>query len=153
LELVGDLAQFPELRFLDRFDLLVPIVLVPMLYGLGAGLQALWPGLETSGMQFVIWGFCISTVVLYHCTFTINSLAHRLGSRRFETPDDSRNNWFLSLLTFGEGWHNNHHHYPGSVRMGFRWWEFDLSYYLIRSMAAVGLVWDLHPIPARLKKR
>ncbi|MFT4647754.1 MAG: stearoyl-CoA desaturase (delta-9 desaturase) [Planctomycetota bacterium] len=152
LELVGDLAKFPELRFLDRFDLLVPILLIPLLFGVGVGLQAFWPGLGTSGMQFLVWGFVISTVALYHGTFTINSLAHRLGTRRFDTPDDSRNNAFLSLLTFGEGWHNNHHHYPGSVRMGFRWWEFDLSFYLIRAMAVMGLVWDLRPIPVRLKK-
>lgn len=151
LELVGDLAKFPELRFLDRFDLLVPILLIPILYGVGAGLQALWPGLGTSGLQFLVWGFAISTVALYHCTFTINSLAHRLGSRRFDTPDDSRNNAMLSLLTLGEGWHNNHHHYPGSVRMGFRWWEIDMTYYLIKAMAVFGLVWDLRPLPLRLQ--
>ncbi|MDF1836307.1 MAG: acyl-CoA desaturase [Planctomycetota bacterium] len=152
LEMVGDLAKYPELRFLDRFDLLVPILMIPLIYGLGAGLQAAWPGLETSGMQFLIWGFSISTVALYHVTFSINSLAHRLGSRRYETPDDSRNNLVLSVLTFGEGWHNNHHHYPGSVRMGFRWWEVDFSYYLIRLMAVFGLVWDLRPVPARIRK-
>ena len=150
LELISDFAKFPELRFLDRFDLLVPLLLIPTFYGVGFALNVLWPGLGTSGMQFLVWGFVISTVVLYHCTFAINSLAHRAGTRRFETTDDSRNNWFLSLLTFGEGWHNNHHHYPGSVRMGFRWWEIDLTYYLLRGMAALGLIWNLRPVPARI---
>ena len=153
LELVGDLAKFPELRFLDRFDLLVPVLMIPVLYGIGAGLDAWMPGLGTSGAQILVWGFVISTVALYHGTFTINSLAHRLGSRRFDTKDDSRNNLWLSLITLGEGWHNNHHHYPGSVRMGFRWYEIDVTYYLLRLMALFGLVWDLRPVPQRVLQR
>ena len=88
----------------------------------------------------LVWGFFVSTVVLFHATVTINSLAHRFGSRRFETRDDSRNNLWLALLTFGEGWHNNHHFFPGSVRQGFRWWEVDLTYYGLRLLAALGLV-------------
>ncbi len=101
-------------------------------------------------MQLLVWGFCISTVVTYHVTFSINSLAHRVGTRPYATQDQSRNNFFLALLTFGEGWHNNHHRFQGSVRQGFRWWELDLSYYLLRLMAAVGLVWNLNPVPARV---
>ena len=96
----------------------------------------------------VVWGFCISTVVLFHATATINSLAHRFGRRRFPTRDDSRNNPWLALLTFGEGWHNNHHFYPGSARQGFRWWEVDLTWYGLRVLSALGLVWDLKPVPA-----
>jgi stearoyl-CoA desaturase (delta-9 desaturase) len=83
---------------------------------------------------------------------TINSLAHQVGSRRYETRDDSRNNWWLALITFGEGWHNNHHHFPGSARQGFRWWEFDLTYYVLRLFALFGLVWDLKPVPAGLAR-
>ena len=83
-------------------------------------------------------------------TFSINSVAHRFGKRRYETRDQSRNNLLLSLLTFGEGWHNNHHRYQASVRQGFRWWEVDLSYYIVRFMACVGLVWGLNPVPPRV---
>jgi stearoyl-CoA desaturase (delta-9 desaturase) len=90
--------------------------------------------------------------VLFHVTVTINSLAHRWGSRRFATRDNSRNNWLLALLTFGEGWHNNHHHYPGSARQGFAWYEFDLTYYLLRLMSWLGLVWDLKHVPAALRQ-
>lgn len=149
---IPDLAKFPELRLLDRFDLLVPVALATALYALGTWLETAHPDLGTSGGQMLVWGFFISTVVLFHATVTINSLAHRFGSRRFDTPDNSRNNLWLALLTFGEGWHNNHHHYPGSARQGFRWWEVDLTYYLLRAMAAVGLVHTLKPVPAGLRR-
>lgn len=145
LELVSDLARYPELRWLDRYDVAVPALLAVALYALGAGLEA--AGAATSGAQLVVWGFCISTVALYHATFTINSLAHRFGTRRYATRDDSRNNGWLALLTFGEGWHNNHHHFPGAARQGFYWWELDLSYYGLRLLAALGLVWELRPVP------
>jgi stearoyl-CoA desaturase (delta-9 desaturase) len=148
LEAVRDLGRFPELRWLDRFDILVPVLLAAMLYGFGAWLG---PAHGTSGAQMLVWGFFVSTVVLFHVTVTINSLAHRWGRRRFATSDDSRNNWLLALLTFGEGWHNNHHHFPGSVRQGFAWWEIDLTWYLLRAMAALGLVWDLKSMPASLR--
>ncbi len=150
LEYVKDLARFPELRFLDRFDVLVPVLSIGVLYALGAGLAAWLPQLGTSGLQLAVWGFSISTVALYHGTFCINSVAHRIGSRRYATKDASRNNLLLSLITLGEGWHNNHHHYPSSARQGFFWWEVDVSYYVLRAMAAVGLVWDLRPVPARV---
>jgi stearoyl-CoA desaturase (delta-9 desaturase) len=96
----------------------------------------------------LVWAFFVSTVVLFHATVTINSLAHRFGTRRFDTRDDSRNNLWLALLTFGEGWHNNHHFFPGSARQGLRWWEIDLTYYGLRLMALLGLVHDLKPFPA-----
>ena len=111
-----------------------------------------FPGLQTNGAQLVVWGFCISTIVLYHATFTINSLAHRFGSRRYATNDDSRNNLWLALLTLGEGWHNNHHHFPGAARQGFYWWEIDLTYYGLRLLAALGVIWDLRPVPARMRE-
>ncbi len=129
MERVHDLAKFPELRWLDRFDTVVAI-----------GLAALLLAID---VQTFVWGFCVSTVALYHATFTINSLAHRFGSRRYATPDDSRNNFWLALLTFGEGWHNNHHHSPGAARQGERWWEIDLTWYGLRALAAFGLIWDL----------
>lgn len=147
LKRVPDLAKFAELRWLDRFDTVIPLLLAAGLYGLGAVLERVSPGLHTSGMQLLVWGFFISTVLLFHATVTINSLAHRFGSRRFQTRDDSRNNFWLALLTFGEGWHNNHHFFPGTVRQGFRWWELDMTWYGLRAMAALGLVKDLKPIP------
>ena len=149
---IPDLRRYPELRWLDRFDILVPILLASGLFFLGRWLQLVHPALHTSGAQMLVWGFFVSTVVLFHATVTINSLAHRFGSRRFATRDNSRNNWLLALITFGEGWHNNHHHFPGAARQGFRWWEFDVTYYLLRLFAACGLVWDLKPVPAGLRR-
>lgn len=148
---VPDLAKFPELRWLDRFDILVPVVYAAALYALGVLLEHVAPQLGTSGGQLLVWGFFVSTIVLFHATVTINSLAHSWGTRRFDTRDDSRNNALLALITFGEGWHNNHHHFPGSARQGMRWWEIDLSYYGLRAMALVGLVWDLKPVPEQMR--
>jgi stearoyl-CoA desaturase (delta-9 desaturase) len=149
LERVRDLARFPELRFLDRFDIVVPVLLFATLFGIGALLEAYAPGLGTTGGQLMVWGL-ISTIVLGHATFTINSLSHLFGSRPFETKDTSRNNPWLALLTLGEGWHNNHHHFQGSARQGFLWWEYDVSYYGLCVLRAFGLVWDLNPVPARI---
>lgn len=145
---VPDLAKFPELRWLDRFDIAIPVLLAVALYGLGVLLHHVAPQLGTTGGQMLIWGFFVSTIVLFHVTVTINSLAHRFGSRRYDTKDDSRNNLWLALLTFGEGWHNNHHFYPGSSRQGFRWWEVDLTWYGLKLMSALGLVRRLKPVPA-----
>jgi len=149
MDLVRDLAKFPELRFLNRFDILVPAFFAVALYALGAGLEAHVPSLGTSGPQMLVWSFFISTIVLFHATCTINSLAHLFGRRRFETKDESRNNWLLALLTFGEGWHNNHHYCPGATRQGFYWWEIDLTYYGLKLLAWLGIIRDLHPVPAR----
>lgn len=148
-ERVKDLWQYPELRFLDRFDGLIPVLLALTLYLIGEALAHYAPGLQTNGWQLLVWGFVISTVVLYHATFTINSLAHRFGTRRFGTRDSSRNNILLALITFGEGWHNNHHFFPGSARQGFRWWEIDTTYYFLRLLSGLGLIWDLKPAPTR----
>ena len=145
---VRDLLRYPELRFLDRFDIVIPALLAVFLLLAGIALQTYAPQLNTSGGQMLVWGFFVSTVALYHGTFTINSLAHRWGKRRYATKDNSRNNFWLALLTLGEGWHNNHHHYPVSVKQGFYWWEIDPTYYLLRTLSALGLVWDLKPVPA-----
>ncbi|WP_428992430.1 acyl-CoA desaturase [Rhodanobacter denitrificans] len=145
---VPDLAKFPELRWLDRFDIAIPVLLAMALYGLGTLLQHVAPQLGTTGGQLLTWGFFVSTIVLFHATVTINSLAHRFGKRRFDTKDDSRNNVWLALLTFGEGWHNNHHFFPGSSRQGFRWWEVDLTWYGLKLMSALGLVHGLKAVPA-----
>lgn len=147
---VPDWAKFPELVWLERWHLLGPLVLMGGMFVLGALLEAVAPGLGTNGWQMFVWGFAVSTTLLYHATFTINSIAHTHGSRRFNTGDDSRNNWLLALLTLGEGWHNNHHYFPGSARQGFYWWEIDISYYLLRGMQMIGMIWDLRPVPERV---
>ncbi len=150
-DLVRDLARFPELRFLDRFDALVPLALAAILYAIGAWLATAHPALGTTGPMLLVWGFCISTVALYHATFAVNSLAHTLGARRYATRDRSRNSLSLALLTLGEGWHNNHHHYPGSARQGFYWWEIDVTFYLLCALAAVGIVRDLRTVPLAVR--
>lgn len=144
---VPDLAKFPELVFVNRFDLLIPVVFAALIFFLGVGLNYFWPQLGTSGSQMLIWGFFVSTVVLFHCTCTINSLAHLMGRRRYATKDESRNSLFLAIITMGEGWHNNHHHYPGAVRQGFFWWEIDMTYYILRGMEKLGIIWDLNKVP------
>ncbi len=146
---VRDLQTYPELRFLDRFDIVVPVLLAVGLLLTGIALESRAPQLGTNGAQMLVWGFFVSTVALYHGTFTINSLAHRWGQRRYATADNSRNNFWLALLTLGEGWHNNHHHYPVSAKQGFYWWEIDMTYYALRVMAALGLVWELKPVPLK----
>jgi stearoyl-CoA desaturase (delta-9 desaturase) len=151
-EVIKDLQKFPELRWLDRYDLLLPVALATALFVLGNLLERFAPGLGTSGPQLLVWGFFVSTVVLFHATVSINSFAHRFGTRRYETGDASRNNWLLALITFGEGWHNNHHQFPGSVRQGHRWWEVDVTFYGLKLMSWLGLIWDLKPVPAELRR-
>ncbi len=144
---VRDLLKFPELRWLDRYDIAIPVVYAFALLGVGKLLEVYAPELQVTGGQMVVWGYFVSTIVLIHCTLCVNSLAHVWGTKRYATNDSSRNNVLLALLTLGEGWHNNHHHYPVSARQGFFWWELDISYYLLKAMAALGLVWDLQPVP------
>ena len=137
LHRVKDLARYPELRFLDRHHYLPPVALAIGLFLAG-------------GWGALLWGFFVSTVVLWHATFAINSLAHVVGRRRYETGEGSRNSFWLALATFGEGWHNNHHHYPASTRQGFFWWELDLSFAVLRLLSRVGIVRDLRAPPARV---
>lgn len=150
---VRDLAKYPELVFLNRFDSLVPTLVALTLFGLGALLEHYAPALGTTGPQMLVWGFFISTTVLFHATSSINSLAHQFGKKRFVTEDDSRNSLLLALITLGEGWHNNHHHYMNSTRQGFYWWEIDLTYYALKMMSWTGLIWDLRPVPATAYQR
>jgi stearoyl-CoA desaturase (delta-9 desaturase) len=137
-ERVRDLEKFPELRWLDRWHLVPPVAFGLALYLLGG-----WHGF--------LWGFLVSTTILYHGTFTINSITHVLGKRRYATTDNSRNSWLLAIVTMGEGWHNNHHFYQRSTRQGFYWWEWDPTYYILRVMSALGLVWDLHDPPRAVR--
>lgn len=149
-KLVANLVKYPELRWLDKYYIVPPALLAAATFALGALLQRYAPSLGTSGWQMLVWGFFVSTVLLYHGTFTVNSLAHLYGSRRFDTADDSRNNFFVALITLGEGWHNNHHHYPSSERQGFYWWEIDIAHYVLRALSWTGVVWDLKAPPERV---
>jgi len=134
---VADFARYPELSWLHKCELL-PAILLGLLCLFCAG----WSGL--------VVGFLWSTVLVYHATFCINSLAHVRGSKRYLTGDDSRNNWLLAIATLGEGWHNNHHAFQSSARQGFKWWEIDFTYYLLRLLCLLGLVWDLKSPPAQV---
>ena len=144
---IKDLAKFPELVWLNRFDLVVPIIFAASIFGLGAGLEHLAPGLGVTGPQLLVWGFFISTTFLFHGTACINSMAHLMGKRRYETSDDSRNSFILAIITLGEGWHNNHHRYQSSTRNGFYWWEIDPTYYGLKFLAWTGFIWGLKPVP------
>jgi stearoyl-CoA desaturase (delta-9 desaturase) len=146
-ENVKDLTKYPELMWINKYHGIAPFLLAVGIFFFGAFLQKFAPGLHTNGLQMIAWGFFLSTTLLYHGTFCINSLAHILGRKRFETGDLSKNSFILSMITMGEGWHNNHHRYPYSERQGIYWWEIDMSHYVLRILSWFGLVWDikLHP--------
>jgi stearoyl-CoA desaturase (delta-9 desaturase) len=140
LDEIRDFARFPELRFLDRYWILPPMALAAVVWVAG-------------GTRAFLIGFCLSTVLLYHATYTINSLAHVWGRRRYATPDDSRNSFLLTLVTGGEGWHNNHHHYPAAANNGFFWWELDPTYYAIRALSWLRLATGVRTPPAEVLTR
>ena len=144
---IPDLSKYPELVFLNRYDQTVPFAYGLLMLATGWALETFFPSLGVTVGQFFIWTFFISTTVLLHGTLFINSLAHVWGCRRYETDDDSRNSWLLTFITLGEGWHNNHHRYPHSVRQGFRWWELDMTYYGLKFLSWAGLIWDLRAVP------
>ncbi|WP_320819724.1 acyl-CoA desaturase [Thalassolituus sp.] len=147
---IKDFAKYPELRWLDRYDIFAPMLLLALLFVAGELLAAYAPALETNGLQLIVWGFVISTVILFHSTVTINSLGHIWGKKRFNNKDESRNNAVLALLTLGEGWHNNHHRWAVSARQGFYWYEIDITYGILKVMSWMGIVWDLSPVPAHV---
>ena len=134
---IKDFARYPELRWLNRHPIIVPLALAGALSAIG-------------GLSALVWGFAVSTVLLWHGTFTINSLSHVFGRRRYQTDDDSKNNVVLALVTMGEGWHNNHHHYMNSARQGFRWYQVDLTYYVLCALSLAGLIWDIKNAPAHI---
>lgn len=144
---VKDWARFPELVWLDRYDSVVPLATAALLYGFGAALERFVPTLGTSGLQMLLWGYCLSTVVLLHATLLVNSITHRFGERRYATRDDSRNLRWLAYLTLGEGWHNNHHRYAASARQGFFDGETDASYVVLGWLERIGLVRNLRSVP------
>jgi stearoyl-CoA desaturase (Delta-9 desaturase) len=134
---VKDLKRYPEIRWLDRNFWAPPLIMAGLCFLIGG-----WSGL--------VWGFLISTVLSHHATFTVNSVCHLWGRRRFATGDGSRNNFLVALITLGEGWHNNHHHCQGSAKQGLRWWEIDISYYAIRLLKCMRIVWHVRtPLTAK----
>lgn len=149
-KVVRDLIKFKELVLIDRFDWFPPVLLLLSLFVIGEYLS-LTSGI--SGLNMVIWGFCVSTILVYHCTFAVNSIAHLWGTQRYNTKEESKNNFFVALLTFGEGWHNNHHHYPGSIRQGFYWWEVDLTYYALKFLSFLGIVYNLRTVSKAIRQK
>lgn len=138
LERVKDFARYPELRWLNRHDLFIAVAWGFVIYAIG-------------GSTALFWGHFLSLVLAWHVTFCINSLAHVWGRRRYETTDDSRNNAVLAVLTLGEGWHNNHHHYQRSARQGFFWWEIDVTYYVLKVLEKLRIVWDVQGVPDHVR--
>lgn len=134
---IKDFAKYPELRWLNKYWVVPPVML-----GIAVYLLLGWSGL--------LVGFFLSTVLLWHATFAINSLAHVLGSRPYRSGDDSRNNFVLALLTLGEGWHNNHHYFQASTRQGFHWWQIDITYYVLKVMSWLGIIHSLNPVPKHI---
>ncbi len=125
-----DLASKGYFVLLEKYNLHIGILSLVLLYVWG-------------GLPFLIWGGFLRIVVVMHITWSVNSIGHRFGYRRYETKDSSRNNWMVALLAFGEGWHNNHHRYPNSARMGLSPLEVDFSWYLIRTLSLFGLAWNI----------
>jgi stearoyl-CoA desaturase (delta-9 desaturase) len=152
LKHVRDLSKYPELRWIERVDLWIPAALALLLFGAGALVSHADFHARAACWQFLVWGFFISTVACWHATYTINSLSHVIGWRRYKTADTSRNNPMLALLTLGEGWHNNHHHYPSATRQGHRWWEFDPTFYGLKFLSWCGIIWHLREVPQRLRR-
>ena len=152
LKEIPDWVKFKELRLINRYDWIAVLFLALVCYFLGewATFEA-WTGMN--GLSMLAWGFFLPTVLLYHATFSVNSLTHMFGKKKYETGDESRNNWLVSIITFGEGWHNNHHFFPGSARQGFSPWEIDPTYYGLRLLSLLGLVSNLRPVPAWVKQK
>ena len=152
LKEVRDLVKFKELVFLNRYDW-IPLVLLGTACYFAPEIPYFFELTGLSNMQCLMWGFFVPTILLYHATFAVNSINHLFGSRKFDTKDESRNNWFIALIAFGEGWHNNHHFYPASARQGFFKGEFDITYYGLKFLSFFGLVHNLRPVPAWVKSK
>jgi stearoyl-CoA desaturase (delta-9 desaturase) len=134
---IKDFEKYPELVWLEKWERFPPFVLAVLVWAVAG-----WSGL--------IVGFFLSTVLLFHGTFTINSLSHVFGSQPYVTGDHSRNNIFLAIITLGEGWHNNHHHFPSATPQGFHWWQIDVTYYILKVLSIFRIVWDLRLPPAHV---
>lgn len=151
-DLVKDLAKFPELRWLNKYYMFPAVVLATAVALVGGRVNGgSYSAVFTHGMSTLYIGFFLSTVILYHATFSINSLMHWIGKPRYRTGDESKNSFWLAILSLGEGWHNNHHYYQSATRQGFFWWEVDITYYILKCLAAVGLIWELRGVPEHVQ--
>ena len=146
-EYVGDLMKYPELKWLDKYHYFAPFSLVILLYGLGEFMAVNYAQYNTNGMELVLWGFFVSTVLLYHATFMVNSVCHVFGHRTYDTKDGSVNNFLVAILTLGEGWHNNHHAFPNSEKQGHKWYQIDISHYILWCLSKIGIVWKIRDVP------
>lgn len=134
---VPDLTCYPELRWINKYALVPPFIVLAAIYFL-------------AGPAIFVWGGLVATLLSWHGLFIANSLCHLYGTKRFPTEDNGRNNAFFGVLLLGEGWHNNHHYYPGAARQGFVWWEFDPTYYAIKVLQFLGIVWNVREVPPRV---
>ncbi|MEO1652527.1 MAG: acyl-CoA desaturase [Bacteroidota bacterium] len=149
---IGDFAKFPEIRWIDKYHVLPGIILALLVTFVGGWVNGGSPtNMFTHGMSTLVVGFFLSTVILYHGTFSINSLMHKIGNQRYQTGDESRNSIWLALITLGEGWHNNHHYYQATARQGFFWWEIDITYYFLKILSWFGIIWDVKGVPHHIK--
>jgi stearoyl-CoA desaturase (delta-9 desaturase) len=152
-KIIGDYAKYPELVWLNKYHLIPPVVLALLVMALGgivngSGIADMF---TSAGLSTLFVGFFLSTIFLFHGTFSINSLMHKIGKQRYKSGDESRNSFILALVTLGEGWHNNHHYYQASARQGFFWWEIDITYYGLKMMSWLGLIWELRGVPDKVK--
>ncbi len=152
IEYIKDWLKFPELVILDKYSGFIPLIMGLLVYWTGDILYHHAPQLHTNGWQLLVWGFALSTIITSHATFTINSLDHMYGSRRYNLTNTSRNNWLMAIFTLGEGWHNNHHHYPLTARAGFYWWEYDIVYYILTMLSWLRIVTDLKQLPVEIRE-
>jgi stearoyl-CoA desaturase (delta-9 desaturase) len=150
---IGDYAKYPELVWLNKHYLVPPVILALTVMAVGAWVNGGSPLLMFThfGFSSLFIGFFLSTVILYHATFSINSIMHKFGNQRYKSGDESKNSLWLALLTMGEGWHNNHHYYEVAARQGFFWWEVDITYYILRVFGWMGLIWDIREVPDHIK--
>ena len=150
---ISDFARFPELRWINKNFLIPPLALALLVMALGGIINggSISMMFTSAGFSSLFIGYFLSTVFLFHGTFSINSIMHKMGRQRYETGDESRNSAILALLTLGEGWHNNHHYYESSTRQGFFWWEIDITFYLLKVLSWLGIIWDLQGVPKHIK--
>jgi stearoyl-CoA desaturase (delta-9 desaturase) len=150
---IGDYSKYPELVWLNKYYLVPPFVLALSVMALGGIVDggSITMMFSKAGFSALFISFLLSTVILYHGTFSINSIMHKFGKQRYETGEESKNSVWLALLTMGEGWHNNHHYYETASRQGFFWWEVDITWYILKMMSWLGLIWDLKGVPKHIK--
>ena len=152
-KVISDYAKYPELVWLNKYHLVSPIILAILVMALGGIVNggSITMMFSVAGLSTLVIGFFLSTAILFHGTFSINSIMHKFGKQRYESNDKSKNSLILALLTLGEGWHNNHHYYEVAARQGFFWWEIDITFYILKILSWMGIVWKIKGVPAHIK--